>query len=118
MATRYSGNATVHTQWSAELQGYKTSVSVEGKQVWHDLLGGPFYVSKAADSPEVYDDVAKSVLNFLDAQAEEGRFDPTIVRPAYDLNGHVEVARTKQQNSIDQHKEDHADDEKRNAQGN
>ncbi len=114
MATRYSGNATVRVKWSAARRGYEASVSVAGKQVWHEIV---VCREHETGSPEAYDEVARSALTFLDAQAEEGRFDPSVVRPAYDQSGRVEVARTKEQISVGQHKDDHGDDERRSSRG-
>lgn len=71
MATRYSGNLQVSVVYDDQ-NFYRTSVSRSGKLLWRGRVNpapAGFGPGVAYDSPEAYDEVARTALSFADHES-------------------------------------------------
>jgi hypothetical protein len=84
MATRYSGNATIHVQYFGRGESsrhreehYHTTISIGGKHVWTGDVHPPQSLTahsplnQGYDSPAAYDEMARSALSFYVNDMEE-----------------------------------------------
>ena len=68
MATRYSGNLKINVTYD-DHNFYRASVSQDGKLLWHGRVNpapSGFGPGVAYDSPQAYDEIARSALAFAD----------------------------------------------------
>lgn len=77
MATRYSGELTIHVKWVEDVNVhphngfYDTSVIYKGRRVSTPVVRAPAHLTVAVDSAEAYDQAAGAALSFANDEEPE-----------------------------------------------